>query len=79
MRARDTSTTAFPLRALQLWERFRTSHLEINKDAPDCLVRARLGPVRGGSTRAREAVGGGGSGERAGGDDCSETVATWNS
>ena len=23
-----------------------------NKDAPDCLVRARLGPVRGGSTRA---------------------------
>ena len=24
-----------------------------NKDAPDCLVRARLGPVRGGRTRAR--------------------------
>ena len=32
---------------MRAWDAMR------NNGAPDCLVRARLGPVRGGRTRAR--------------------------
>ena len=45
-----------------------------NKDAPDCLVRARLGPVRGGSTRA---MGSSGEREKAGGNDWIARAACW--